>query len=686
MHPESAVDTAYSKAGLILLSALFFLVLAIYGLTLPRSITLEDAGLFQMVCHLDGLAHPPGYPLFTMLCRPLVIGLDLLTANPVVSGNLISAVFAALAVVIFCHCCYLLSHNWRLSALAAVAWAFSPVFWSQAIIIEVYSLAAMNFMVCFWMIIRFTQTGSRKWWYAGALAFGISLSNHWPLMLVSTPALVAIAWQKLPRLLIWARDFRFWIMTVLAFALGLVPYITMLHVPNPTISVTGSILSFNDFIQYVTRHAYSGLHVGSTLSDKTQYVSWLIGESFRQAGYLGIPFVFAGLCLSLTRFAKEIAASMVLLLLGATVLLPLLVNFSYENLQRATFLPYTLIAMAAPSFWLAQGLDAVIDQLGKFSAVFRYMVGHALTLLIVGAIALTNYPIMNRSDSNIASSFNRAVLHSLPTNAVLFAKSDDQIGPLGYLNLVEKVRPDVTLMSWDQTVFSNRLGSPWLPQRERDKLILAYIAAGERPIASIDPILHPRTDYGAYILTANTNSHVISPAFMAWLDYALTLHSHQFIRHAHEKVFIEQKFWHFSRLLNEVQGSTTPEINSIKTRLAQTFPGKLAALEILTNQSNSRKQDERMRLIAEIERDINKTHHSGLQGLFFNLAARTHREQRANRNKVKNYFTRSIKVYGNPNNGSICELMQMLKESDDKEEIEELAVLNERFPELSCER
>jgi hypothetical protein len=47
------------------------LPLLLYWLTLPRSLTLGDAGLFQLVCHEGGVGLPPGYPLFTLACQGL---------------------------------------------------------------------------------------------------------------------------------------------------------------------------------------------------------------------------------------------------------------------------------------------------------------------------------------------------------------------------------------------------------------------------------------------------------------------------------------------------------------------------------------------------------------------------------------------------------------------------------------
>ena len=43
---------------------IFVITLGTYAATMPMSITLEDAGLFQMVCYHDGLATPPRVSAF----------------------------------------------------------------------------------------------------------------------------------------------------------------------------------------------------------------------------------------------------------------------------------------------------------------------------------------------------------------------------------------------------------------------------------------------------------------------------------------------------------------------------------------------------------------------------------------------------------------------------------------------
>ena len=115
--------------------AVFLLCLVTYLVTLPRAITLEDAGLFQMVCHLGGISHPPGYPLFKILCQQFV-NLPFFSGGVFV-GNMLSALFAALSAGLFHHICF--CYRGRPFAwVASMAYGLSATFWSQALIIEVY--------------------------------------------------------------------------------------------------------------------------------------------------------------------------------------------------------------------------------------------------------------------------------------------------------------------------------------------------------------------------------------------------------------------------------------------------------------------------------------------------------------------------------------------------------------------
>ena len=156
---------AMARAGLkdaLLFGAAALGPLALYVATLPRTVVLEDDGLFLMAGASLGVAHPPGYPLYTLVCH---LFMQLPFATPAVSGHLSSAVPGALACAMVAVCARQLGAS-RCAALAG-AWLLgaSEHFWSQAIIAEVYTLNALLFFGVYALLLRVvlrpdTDTGS----------------------------------------------------------------------------------------------------------------------------------------------------------------------------------------------------------------------------------------------------------------------------------------------------------------------------------------------------------------------------------------------------------------------------------------------------------------------------------------------------------------------------------------------
>jgi hypothetical protein len=153
----AAVRTVWSRAGDVVLGVgLFAASLALYIQTLAPSVaTLFDDSLeFPLVAYRLAIAHPTGYPLYTLLGKFFTLGP---WQNVAWSVNLLSAVGGALTVVFV----YLVARELtcrRLPALlGAAALAVSPVFWSQAVIAEVYTLNSVFVAALLWLALRWSR-------------------------------------------------------------------------------------------------------------------------------------------------------------------------------------------------------------------------------------------------------------------------------------------------------------------------------------------------------------------------------------------------------------------------------------------------------------------------------------------------------------------------------------------------
>lgn len=655
----------------------FFLTLAVYSLTMPRGITLEDAGLFQMVCHLDGIAHPPGYPLFTLLCKPFV------QFPHVINGNLLSALFASMTAVFFYFICRQLMADRLGGLVAALAYGFSNVFWSQAIIIEVYTLATLMFMICWWLLSGFVSSGKRGWWWAFCLTYGLALANHWPLMVLSTPGLLLLLWPVRGLLARQLKSPKFVGASFGLLLLGLTPYVSLVLNKDPQIAIYGPIDSLQEFLRYVARSAYGDAHAVAGAGDKMEYAWWLFETTLMQFGVAGVPILILGIIVGMRTLPRYLNISLLLVWLGPTYALLMMIDFHYDDLFRAVFKPYPIIGFSAISLWFAAGVSALIKSVGSHFTWARGAIAVAAVLLVF----LSNYGKNNRSESQLVARFGEAVLNSLPPNAVLFVSGDNETGVLGYLHHVRHIRPDVELLDWESLVFANRLTSAYASTEASHAAARAWIERTDRPVFSLKPRLSPAIDYGAYFKRASVNGFAFAPELEAYLDYLLAFYNEGYLHESHEAHFAFHLLMDYGRQYLGFALVRNPEnLSDVRRgrimKMQQTFPGRLVTLETIIEAGAAERDKSRLLEIATAaEANIPKFATLGSLAVFYGLYAKVHMIPPANQDRAKHYFRLSMESYPVSKNNSICSLMRIYRTEDDDEA---LAHLRQRFTGVDC--
>lgn len=187
--------------SLLIAGGLFVVSLALYISTLaPSVVTIFDDSLeFQLVTYQLGIAHPTGYPLYTLLGKLFTL---MPVGNVAYRVNLMSAVFGAAAVTLL----YLLIlqvalpkkalhpaapdsrplPGWPLHAgglVGALLLAAGRVFWQQATVAEVYTLNAF-FVVLLLLVTTNTSGHSAKGLLWLAFLAGLSLTHHRTMLLL----------------------------------------------------------------------------------------------------------------------------------------------------------------------------------------------------------------------------------------------------------------------------------------------------------------------------------------------------------------------------------------------------------------------------------------------------------------------------------------------------------------------
>ena len=161
--------------------------LALYAATLLPGLGSGDTAEFQRVLPTLGVAHPTGYPLYTIvgwLWSWLPLG------TPAWRISLLSAVAAALAVAVLYQVARAIGLARAVAAAAALTLAASRTFWSQATIAEVYAPAALIQALLLLALLRW-RAGRWPLWIVGLL-LGLGLAHHRTIVLMIPGALLLV--------------------------------------------------------------------------------------------------------------------------------------------------------------------------------------------------------------------------------------------------------------------------------------------------------------------------------------------------------------------------------------------------------------------------------------------------------------------------------------------------------------
>jgi len=198
------------------------LVFVGYYLTLAPDLTLEDSGELAVGSMYAGVPHPPGYPVWTLYTWLFTVLVPF--SNIAWRVALSSAVAAALAsgflALITSRGSSLIlesidafknidrrSENWLCIVAGWVAGmliGFNGFMWSQAVIVEVYTLSVLSLVLTFVFLMLWLYEPDRIRWLAlTGFMFGICFTNHQTLICAAMgiEVLIAFARPRLGRLL-----------------------------------------------------------------------------------------------------------------------------------------------------------------------------------------------------------------------------------------------------------------------------------------------------------------------------------------------------------------------------------------------------------------------------------------------------------------------------------------------------
>ncbi len=379
----------------------------------PGLVGVLDTPMFQFVGRVLGVAHNPGYPLYVLLTFPfsyLPIG------SLAYRINLFSALLGAIAVALTFLLARQLACRRPIALAAALGLAFGQVFWSQAVIAEVYTLHAALIAGVLLALVVWAHTGRAAYYYAAAVLFAAGLGNHTTIVgfapgmaifaLLTSPAFV-LRWRTL-------------VATAAILGIGLLQYAFILvRSLDPGAYVESRATTVAELIDVM---------MAGQFRDRLFTFSW------RAILFDRLPFLFERVIIPELTW-PALAAAVVgacwllrrrlpaaqLLLSGTAAILAFAVNYSVVD-TPVFVIPAILV------LWIAAAVGAeqaarVVESLERRVSVVRGWRAAALiaatTLLVPAWLLADNFAASDRSRETTSATYLDALFDALPERSAL---------------------------------------------------------------------------------------------------------------------------------------------------------------------------------------------------------------------------------------------------------------------------
>lgn len=467
---------------------------ALYAFTSARYVLGGDNGEFVAVAFSNGIAHPPGYPLYV-----LVLGLARLVpaSSPAHAAALVTAIFATLSVGALGWAARGWGASRTASLFAAALYAVTPLAWILGTHAEVFTLNVLLAMGIVGLAgpsrgAPFGREDLRA--FALALLAGLGLSNHHTIVLLAPIGLYAFV--KSAR----AAGARAIALGALGLVLGLSPYLTLAARASGDGCNWGAPHGGGGVLSHFLRRDYGTFSLGISDAAPEPLAQILALAKTLVVDLFGAPiFLLVAAVIVLRRRPRPPAfGAWIALVLSFVLAGPLFVarfNLPPHGIVVHIVERFHLLPLALSALMLARVIDLVIEAVPRRSVASAFAFVFALRAVLA-------YPAVAEHHRPTIDNYVRNVLTLAPPNAIVLHSGDDRVGGFLYARCALHLRPDVDaiapvllLTDWYPPQISARLGIPIVhgvkpPGKDRPVLssreLLDQLHATGRPVVATD--------------------------------------------------------------------------------------------------------------------------------------------------------------------------------------------------------
>jgi hypothetical protein len=437
------------------------LVAAVYLLTMAPSVIQIDSGELAAVQATLGIAHPTGYPLFTIIGY-LFLKLPL-PFTKIFQANLLALVWCTLGVLFFTKSAFIILSNISFeiepqkkksksinksivfesfekniflitsAVLSGLILAFSKTYWSQSTSVEVYSLQIFLFaLIIFSTLHAYYSEHKLVDWIWVALSLALGFSNHMTTLL-TLPFVAILFFQKEKFNTQSIR--KIFLMLALFFPLVITFY---LYLPlrassNPKIN-WGNPVNFENLFRHVSGKQYQ-VWLFASMDAAEKQLGYFLRDFASEFGYFGALLGLIGI-FYVHKFMRKMFYALI-----ATFIFSVMYSINYDIVDIDS---YFLLAYIIFSFFAAFG---ILKNLLYLKQKFNTKTAIITSIVISLFPLMLNFSEVDQSGVYTFENYTKAVLNSTEKNSIIFSYQWDYlVSPSYYFQTVENFRTDVSVI------------------------------------------------------------------------------------------------------------------------------------------------------------------------------------------------------------------------------------------------
>lgn len=452
-----------------------FIAFIFYMLTIAPSVIQIDTGELAAVQCTLGIAHPTGYPIFTIF--GYLFSLIPLPFSKIFQLNLLAALYCAAAVSIFSLTVKLVldnlaafqfikqskekskrkkkdsnkniqsdnTSNFELTetykiisaVFSGLFLALSKTFWFQSTSVEVYSLHLLLIAIIILTLIKaFILSDSEKtiskYWLIFSVALAFGFSNHMTTLLI-IPGVAYLYFAKngfnsksIKQILI---------MLLIFFPILILVYSYLpIRASQYPLMNWGNPVEWERIIRHISGQQYQVWLFSSTEAAAKQF-NYFVGNLPKEF-LLSLVLSVAGLVVSFIYLKKFFIFNLIVFL--SAVLYS--INYDINDIDS-----YFLLAYISLAFFAAFGIIKLLSFAVKHK--MQTILPVSILVLLLGIQFYSNYDEVNQRNNFIYEDYTKSLLTTLPKNSIVFSYQWDYfISASYYFQLVEDYRKDIIVI------------------------------------------------------------------------------------------------------------------------------------------------------------------------------------------------------------------------------------------------